>query len=144
MQDGRRLTGPLANCRWERFAQELAKGRADDDAYRFAGYRPDRKNAHRLTTIDDVQRRVAELQERCAIRTELTVASITDRLIKIADEAQALGEASGLAVARAAMMDAAKLNGLIVDRRENVNITHDVSDVPMTEEEWAATHCALN
>ncbi len=130
----------LANPRHERFAQELAKGKTPEESYRIAGFKPARQNAHRLMTNDDVQTRIADLQERAAIKTELTIASITERLLQIADKAQALGEAPGLAVARASMMDAAKLNGLIVERSENVNINHDISGDLPTDEEWEAEH----
>jgi phage terminase small subunit len=130
----------LSNPRHEKFSQELAKGQTPESAYEAAGFKPARQNAHRLMTKDDVAGRVRELQERAAAKTELTVASITERLIRIADEAQALGEASGLAVARASMMDAAKLNGLIVERTENVNIEHVVSDDLPTADEWEAEH----
>lgn len=130
----------LSNARHERFAQELAKGKSATEAYVLAGYEESRSAASRLSANVNVQARAAELKDRAAAKTELTVASITERLIKIADEAQALGEASGLAVARASMMDAAKLNGLIVERTENVNIEHVVSDDLPTPEQWEAEH----
>lgn len=130
----------LANPRHERFAQELAKGKSATEAYAEAGYEESRSSASRLLTNANVQARVAELQERAAAKTELTVATITERLIRIADQAEALGEASGLAVARASMMDAAKLNGLIIERTENVNIEHVVSDDLPTAEEWETEH----
>lgn len=131
---------PLSNPKHERFAQELAKGATAEKAYEAAGYKPARQNAHRLITNDDIAFRVRELQERAAIKTELTVASITDRLLKIADAGEGLKEAPGLSVARAALMDAAKLNGLIVDRSENVNINHVVSGDLPTEDQWAEEH----
>lgn len=106
----------LENPKHERFAQELAKGRTADEAYAEAGYKPDRGNACRLTAKDSVAGRVAEIQERAAIRTEITVASITDRLLAIAQKAEGKDEAPMLAVARASLMDAAKLNGLIIDK----------------------------
>jgi phage terminase small subunit len=130
----------LANARHERFAQELAKGKSATEAYAEAGYEESRSAASRLSTNVNVQERVAELQSRAAAKTELTVASITDRLIRYADAAEALGEASGLAVARASMMDAAKLNGLIVERSENVNLNHAVSGDLPTDEEWETEH----
>jgi phage terminase small subunit len=69
---------PLSNARHERFAQELAKGKTQEQAYIDAGYEPDaaRFNAARLITKDNVAARVAELQERGAIRVELTLADI--------------------------------------------------------------------
>lgn len=108
----------LANARHERFAQELAKGKTADEAYAEAGYKPDRGNASRLTAKDSVAARVAELKERAAVRTEITVASITDRLLKIAEKGEKSKSAPLLSVARASLMDAAKLNGLVVDKSE--------------------------
>jgi len=130
----------LSNARHERFAQELAKGKSADEAYVEAGYSENRHNAHRLKTNEHVLKRVAELKERAAVRAEISVASITDDLRRIAQKGESLGEASGLSVARAALMDVAKLNGLIVDRSENVNINHDISDEPMTDAEWEEQH----
>lgn len=109
----------LKNARHERFAQELAKGKTADEAYAEAGYKADRGNASRLTANDNVRTRVAEIQERAAIRTEISVASITERLLAIATKAEGKDEAPMLSVARASLMDAAKLNGLVVDRNEH-------------------------
>lgn len=107
----------LENPKHERFAQELAKGKTADEAYAEAGYKPDRGNASRLTANDNVKTRVAEIQERAAVRTEITVADITKRLLAIATKAEGKDEAPMLSVARASLMDAAKLNDLVVDRQ---------------------------
>jgi phage terminase small subunit len=109
----------LTNPKHERFAQLLAKGETADEAYALAGYKPDRGNASRLTANDNVTKRVAEIQERAAIRTEITVASITERLLAIAEKAEAKDEAPMLSVARASLMDAAKLNGLVTEKTEH-------------------------
>lgn len=108
----------LDNARHERFAQELAKGATADEAYALAGYTPDRGNASRLTANDSVTKRVAEILERAAVRTEITVASITDRLLAIATKAEGSNDAPMLQAARASLMDAAKLNGLVVDKAD--------------------------
>lgn len=108
----------LKNAKHERFAQELAKGKNQADAYAEAGYAPSEPHASRLASNGKVAARVAEIQERAAIRTEISVASITDRLLKIAAKGEATDEAPMLSVARASLMDAAKLNGLIVDKGE--------------------------
>ena len=108
----------LPNPKHERFAQGLAKGLTQADAYAEAGYAPSEQNACRLTSSDKVQARVTELQERAAIRTEITVASITERLLAIAMKGEAGTDAPLLSVARASLMDAAKLNGLVVDKAE--------------------------
>lgn len=72
----------LENARHERFAQELAKGKTQEQAYIDAGYEPDaaRFNASRLITNDNVAARVAELQERAAIKVELTLSDIIQEI----------------------------------------------------------------
>lgn len=109
----------LSNPKHELFAQELAKGKTQTEAYAVAGYVLSEANASRLTRNDKVQARVAELQERAAVRTEITVASITERLLAIAAKGEGSAEAPLLSVARASLMDAAKLNGLVVEKQEH-------------------------
>lgn len=106
----------LPNAKHERFAQELAKGRGQAEAYEIAGYAPSEPNASRLRSNDKVAKRVAEIQERAAIRAEINIADLTERLMRLADKGEALQDASGFQAARASIMDAAKLNGLIVDK----------------------------
>lgn len=120
----------LKNPRHELFVQHLAKGKSQIEAYTLAGYKPHDGNAATLFGKPDIQSRLAEMAERVATKTELTVATITDRLLRIADVAEATGvfkaengditESSPkhLSVARNALMDAAKLNGLVVDKSE--------------------------
>lgn len=130
----------LSNAKHERFAQELAKGATADEAYVSAGYAKNRHNAARLYRDERVQARVAEILERAAVRAEITVASVTERLMRLADKAEDLGDAAGLQAARACAMDAAKLHGLVVDKSkvESTNRTAIISDRPLTEDEWAA------
>lgn len=121
----------LANARHERFAQEVAKGAASRDAYRTAGYDPKDDAvtdaaASRLLRDVKVAARIAEIQERAAVRVEVTLAGITEDLARIAGKAESLGESSGLSVARAAKMDIAKLHGLVVDKtKADVTINHE-------------------
>lgn len=114
----------LTNAKHERFAQEIAKGSSSREAYRSAGYETKSDaatdaNASRLLSGDKVQARVAEIQERAAVRTEITVADITKRLLAIATKGETSTEAPLLSVARASLMDAAKLNGLVVEKQEH-------------------------
>lgn len=60
--------------------------------------------------------------------------AMTAKLMRIARVAEAKGD---LGAARAALMDVAKLNGLVIDRAENTSTVFTVSDEPMTAEEWA-------
>lgn len=112
------MTGPLKNPRHERFAQELAKGKSQTDAYVSAGYRDNRSAAHRLATDVNICGRVAEIAERVQVRTEITAAGITNRLLAIATKAEVSADAPMLQVARASLMDAAKLNGLVIDKHD--------------------------
>ena len=106
----------LKNARHERFAQLIAEGKTQDEAYKIAGYAPSRANASTLRAKQNVSARVDTLLERAAVRTEMTIASLTERLVQIADKGENLRDAAGLGVARLSLMDAAKLNGLITDK----------------------------
>jgi len=108
----------LKNTRHERFAQERAKGKSIDAAYVEAGFKPNRGNAGRLNTNESVKGRIAELQSKAADRAIVTVEAITARLLDIAAKGEASTDAPLLSVARASLMDAAKLNGLIVEKRD--------------------------
>jgi phage terminase small subunit len=132
----------LTNPRHELFAQGIAKGKGQTEAYRDAGYTGNTPTecASRLLTKANVAARVRELQERAAQRVVISVESVTESLLRIAKQAEALQEASGLAVARAAHMDAAKLNGLIVDKAETVNVNHIVDHEMPTPDEWESEH----
>lgn len=112
----------LENSRHERFAQEIARGRRLSEAYADVGYRPDPGNAWRLRNNVRVAGRIAEIQSRAAARAEVTLAGVTEKLLAIAGAGEALGGAAGLAVARAALMDVAKLNGLVVERSAQVQV----------------------
>lgn len=112
----------LTNTRHEMFAQHLAKGQSQTDAYVAAGYKANRSAAHRLAADVNICGRVAEIAARVQVRTEITAADITARLLAIATKAESKDDASMLSVARASLMDAAKLNGLVIDKGENTNI----------------------
>lgn len=127
----------LTNARHERFALALVEGMTADGAYVAAGFKAHRQNAARLMTNDDVRRRVAELQARAAADTRISVAAITERLLSIAEKGEKDGAAPMLAVARAALMDAAKLNGLVVDKSQVALDLADVRDRPLTADEWS-------
>ena len=127
----------LPNPRHERFAQELAKGKSAAEAYQATGYKGDRTAASRLSTNVNLQRRVAELQNKAAEKVVVTVEDIARQLDE--DRAFAREQASASAMV-AATMGKAKVLGLIVEKAENVNLNYDVTDEPPSEDEWAAEH----
>lgn len=110
----------LANSKHELFAEGVASGKSQTQAYIDAGYSAKGAdvNAVRLIGKDRVAARIQELKERVAKRVEITQADIIQSLLRIAGKGEGLGEASGLSVARASYMDAAKLAGLVVDKSE--------------------------
>jgi phage terminase small subunit len=74
----------LANPKHELFAQELAQGRSQAEAYQLAGYRGGETNACRLASNDKVSARISELQKAAADRVELSVGGVLMELWKIA------------------------------------------------------------
>lgn len=106
----------LTNPRHERFAQELAKGKTADEAYVAAGYKPNRHNASRLKTNETITNRVAEIQERGAVRAEITIADLTQMLMEDRTGARS---AEQFSAAISAVNAIAKLHGLDVNRVEH-------------------------
>lgn len=121
----------LANARHERFAQELAKGKSQDEAYELAGFKPDRGNAARLTANDSVRTRLAELQERGAIKAEVTAASLIEEAEDVRAKALKAGQFSA---AIAAIREKGVLAGVRIEKRES---THKTDPKAMTDDELA-------
>jgi phage terminase small subunit len=74
------MSGPLANPKHERFAQELAKGTKQFEAYAKVGYAGDATHASRLGARPDVQARVEEILGRAAAKVEVTVEKVLREL----------------------------------------------------------------
>jgi hypothetical protein len=73
-------TAPLANCRWELFAQHVAAGYPKADAYKAAGYKgltheSLRVNSIRLAAVPPVQARLRALRTAAAERAVVSIAS---------------------------------------------------------------------
>lgn len=121
----------LDNPRHERFAQELAKGKSASEAYVAAGYGESRSAASRLSTNVNVQARLAELQERSAKKTEVTLETLTAELDEAREIAIKLGQPSAMV---AATREKAVLLGMRVEKRES---THKTDPKAMTDDELA-------
>jgi hypothetical protein len=105
----------LKNGRQEIFAQEIAKGSTQGDAYAVAGYRPDVGNACTLTKNHKVKQRIAEIQQGAVERAQITVGT----LLGLADEVRGLAIADKQhSVAVGAIKEMGILTGLRIDRRE--------------------------
>lgn len=105
----------LKNARHEKFAQELAKGKSQIDAYEAAGYKPDRTAASRLSTNVNIIDRLAELQEKAADVAVITAADIAKQLDEDRKFAKDMGAAAAMV---SATMGKAKVLGLIIEKRD--------------------------
>jgi len=105
----------LKSYRQERFCQLVKQGIPPYRAYPMAGYRADEGAPYRLSENVRVKRRLAEITRGLAMKTRVTVESITDELNGVLAGATADKQ---FGAARAAIETKAKLHGLMVDRKE--------------------------
>jgi phage terminase small subunit len=77
----------LKNARHEKFAQGLASGKTADEAYELAGFKPNRGNASRLKSNENILKRIEEIKsivtERAIEKLAITKERIVDELAKI-------------------------------------------------------------
>jgi phage terminase small subunit len=112
------------------------------EAYRIAydanGMKPESINRKAKEVMDNgkISARLAVLRAKVEAKGLLTIERLTNDLLRIAQKGEELAEAPGLSVARASLMDAAKLNGLIVDKlnvKSTSVIKHDLDKLDDTE-----------
>ena len=109
---------PLRNTRREKFCLALAEGKSAHESYIEAGYKPCRQNAARMTTNDDIQCRVAEIQNAAAKKTEVTIESLLSELEEARHKASTLDQMSA---AVKAIGEKARISGLLVQKVEVTN-----------------------
>ena len=102
----------LRNARQERFAQAIAKGATQTDAAIKAGYKNPKGNAHRIMENEDVKARIAELAEKIAERTVVSV----ERLVK---------EAARLAYSN--VTDIVSFKGKTLTLKDSAELTDDIT-----------------
>ena len=104
------------------FAREYAIDKNATQAAIRAGYSA--KTAHsagpRLLENVEVRAEIERTLAKSAAKVELSVASVSAKLIALSEKAEGLDGPSALNVSRQCLMDAAKLNGLVVDTTETV------------------------
>ena len=107
----------LENVRHERFAQELAQGKSQTEAYLAAGYSANeeaaRRAASRLLTNVDITNRVIELQKAAAVKSGVTLQWLLEQCQEIVREAR---ENADFSAASMTVERAAKIAGLWVDQ----------------------------
>lgn len=73
----------LSNIKHEKFAQAVAMGLSAEDAYKEAGYKPNRSNALRLNTKDQIIARVAELTPQGTQEIEPDMPRVLEELARL-------------------------------------------------------------
>ncbi len=104
------------NPRQELFAQALSRGTSVRAAYVEAGYSP-RKSSHHMMRLPNVRARVAALMAETAAQSRVSIGQITEGLLEIVERGRAGESAAMLGLARAALMDLAKIHGLLAEGR---------------------------
>lgn len=110
---------PLDNPRHERFAQGLAKGQTQIEAYTTAGFKPHDSAAARLCGNVRIQARVAELQSAGAQEAETTVERLLRAGWDILTEAKA---AQDFSAASQTLERVAKIAGKWVDKSATATV----------------------
>lgn len=106
----------------EKFAQEVAKGKSQTDAYRAAykvrpGTKPEttQNKAHALMRKGDVRARVEELRERVAAKVGITLES---HLAALAELSRRAAEENQFSAAISAEVARGKASGIYIDKHE--------------------------
>jgi len=130
----------LTNPRWERFAQGIARGRTQHEAYTYAGYSPNREakqtrsEASKLSRHPEIAHRIAYLQGRQAQRIGVTVDALVaelDDMLKLAKRVKHPAAGVGAILAKG------KLLGLIVDRAEIEGTIRKPSRTPTDQKQMS-------
>ena len=129
----------LTNQRHERFAQELARGKTTVDAYETAGYSHDRGAASRLSSKDNIRKRVAELQQSAWDKTELTREWVIEQLKALHSAAVENGQIGN---AKGCVELIGKDLGMFRDSERAANVTVNLESKPdfAAALDTAATH----
>lgn len=119
----------------EAFAQAVATGKTQADAYRHAfnavGMKPEtiHKRASELMASGEVSGRVAELRKPVVEAAQITLASHLQRLSDLSDKAEQSGQMSAAINAEVAR---GKASGLYVEKIEHSGtIAHELSDAEL-------------
>ena len=109
----------------EAFARAYVETGNASEAYRRAynagNMKPETVNRCAKQVVDNpkVAARLVEYRQAAAERTLVTVELLTNKLMNLAQKGEDKGTETGYSVARASLMDVAKLNGLVVDKNEH-------------------------
>jgi hypothetical protein len=157
--------GVLPNAKHEVACQLRASGKTPEEAYAGAGYARDQGNARKFFLKPDIRRRVTELQQQSAavvgisrefvvknlvLNAEIAMGTVPVKIIRLkkkprgeAADPEAAPETETIEItqrdagaANRALELLGKEVGMFVERQETENHHYNISDEPMTEEEW--------
>lgn len=133
----------LDNSRHELFAQGIAKGQSQREAYCNAGYTATGAaadvNACKLLSDAKVAARVRELQERAAVRTEYDLAWFLEKGADLFKKAVDAGDHSA---ASQQYQRLATVAGVWVEKSESSQTIRGFSAEPVSPEEWQQRYAA--
>ncbi len=128
--------------RQEKFCLLIIKGEPQYAAYEQAGYNVKSRavadaNASKLLKTPKIQKRMEELRSGMAKRSDISLDTLTERLVRTYDAAMVAGS-FGPAVQAVGVL--AKMYGLMIDKSE-VTVHHRPAPLPtkvleLTEAEW--------
>jgi hypothetical protein len=105
----------LANPRHEKFAQHLAQGRTEYEAYELCGYKPNRGNPCKLAKNPTVADRVKEITQEAAKRAIIDKQKLIEMNLEVREAAMNSGQ---LAAAVAAGKEVGIYSGHRIERSE--------------------------
>lgn len=135
----------LSNVKHELFAQAMAKGASQREAYIKAGYPQSTKAnvtdaaACRLFSDVRVQARIAELQSNAATRAEITLESW---IAEGAELMRSAAQAGDHAAASQQFERVAKVAGFWIEKSESTQTFRGFSAQPVSAEEWQQQYAA--
>jgi hypothetical protein len=107
----------LDNPRYESFAQAQAKAARLDEAYEDAGFVLNKGHSSRLARRPEVAARIAELRVQRNEAEDASPQKVIATLLRMAKAGEGSENASLLKEARLALLDAARLHGVVADAR---------------------------
>ena len=134
--------GPLDNQKYEAYSQGLAVGLTQIEAYTKAGFKPNRANASKIAARPEVKARVASLLARIGTRERVTREALTEDLVECKRRCI---EAKDRANERLCIMDIAKLNGLIVEKKQvqgEKKVQWIMADGVLSRSQWESRYGA--
>ncbi|MGH6987539.1 MAG: hypothetical protein ACRED9_11965 [Caulobacteraceae bacterium] len=131
---------PLVRREREQFAWGIARGISPSEAARAAGYANPGRGAS-LARAKDIAARARFVKRHLERGGSADLSAIIEALMDLADEGRRLGAAAGLAAAKGALVEAARLKQLLPVAAPETRAELDLArEAELTDEEWLAKY----